>query len=1149
MGFARMIFPNYAQISRYPGLVEWLEDWNSDDTGRTEEPRGVQVVEAQFVDGDPCDEYDALITAKVRHTNGRQYRVRVSLYADEWDMPGDFESGWMSECGCPEFIDCQHGEAVIHALKRVVTAHASADPKAPKARVSYKITEWLSNLRAIQQVAAAKSAEASKPAKPYAKFLAYCIEREGGTPENPLFRLTLRVGTRSKSGFSVDRNVATADPLKPTKYMTPEDIPICTAFQARCRRQGTWGSQSWLNGDGWEDILFPALETGRLVLGENKSASAYYPQMVYHEIKAAPALRASMGWRQLSNGNSRPVVELEPADDTVQRILLPITPAAYLDVKNRLLGPVDTGDAPPEFLQAWAAGPEVPAEENLGVCERLAALAPDNPPPLPTLGETETLRDLTPEAVLRITEVRTGVYLKRHIAALPEFRYPGFKPLPPLVGGAAPVAAWFDGKRRLELIRNTGAEAAPTAALAKSGLVPATNIFRDHDLNETARGSWFIDDPDAGPGEWIEYVAGEAAAGLTAAGWRIETDPKLGLTIHDLHDFFPAIEADPDHGIDWFRFDVTGEFEGKRVSLIPQIAKAIRSDLLEKHKDPETRPEFLLLPCDNPADGHIRFPANRFLEMVEQVRHLFHSRSGDGMIRLDRLGAAGVADRLEIESSETTRALAALGRGLREIDGLPEAPLPDTVSAELRPYQTEGYRWLRFLAAHGLHGILADDMGLGKTLQTIAHIAAAAAARPGSPSLVVAPTSVVPNWKAEFGKFAPSLKVLVLHGNDRSDHFQFAAEADVVVTSYPLLTRDFAELSKLRWHILVLDEAQYIKNPKSATAKNACEIKAAHRVCLSGTPMENHLGELWSLMRFLMPGFLADEKTFSAVFRKPIERDRSSAAQVALNRRVAPLILRRTKDQVAAELPEKTHIIHGIDLNPKQSDLYESVRAAMDKRVRDALAAKGLAQSHIIVLDALLKLRQICCHPQLLDTPAARKVTESAKLDYLTEDLLPTLIEEGRRILLFSQFTSMLALIGEHLETAEIPYLKLTGQTRERAKLVEDFQSGGYPVFLISLKAGGTGLNLTAADTVIHYDPWWNPAAENQATDRAHRIGQTKPVFVHKLVCRGTIEDRILDLQRHKSALVEALLCEDTAKLRIDEETLSHLLAPVDVPS
>jgi SNF2 family DNA or RNA helicase len=271
--------------------------------------------------------------------------------------------------------------------------------------------------------------------------------------------------------------------------------------------------------------------------------------------------------------------------------------------------------------------------------------------------------------------------------------------------------------------------------------------------------------------------------------------------------------------------------------------------------------------------------------------------------------------------------------------------------------------------------------------------------------------------------------------------------------------------------------------------------------------------------------------------------------QGALNRHVAPLILRRTKDQVATELPPKTTLIHGIVLHPRQTDLYESVRAAMDERVRSAITTKGLAKSHIIVLDALLKLRQICCHPQLLKSDAAQRCTESAKLDYLTQDLLPTLLEEGRRILLFSQFTSMLALIEQHLLLEKTPYLKLTGQSKDRASLVRQFQSGGFPVFLISLKAGGTGLNLTAADTVIHYDPWWNPAAENQATDRAHRIGQAKPVFVHKLVCRGTIEDRILDLQKHKSALVEALLSEETSQLRIDAETLSHLLAPLSPSS
>ena len=696
------------------------------------------------------------------------------------------------------------------------------------------------------------------------------------------------------------------------------------------------------------------------------------------------------------------------------------------------------------------------------------------------------------------------------------------------------------------LDRDRATEMAFARCLKNHGLTPLHEILPAQELNDKNRHSVVLEHPTIRVTDWLEFLDSPACRALEAAGWSIDADPKLGLTIHDIQDFFPAIETDADHGIDWFRFDVTGEFDGKKISLIPQIARAIAEDWHLRYPDPEKLPETILLPCDKPGDGHIRFPARRFLEMVEQVRHLFHGGSGgNGPIRLDRLSAAGVADALAIDSSETTRTLANLGRNLRDIHGLPPAEVPATIQAELRHYQIDGFRWLQFLARHGLHGILADDMGLGKTLQTLAHLAALHEKSPGKPSLVIAPTSVVPNWAAETEKFASSLKVLVLHGGERADNFDQIATSDIVLTTYPLLVRDFDELSKHHWHALVLDEAQYIKNPKAVSSHCACKLKAAHRVCLSGTPMENHLGELWSLMRFLMPGFLADEKTFNNFIRRPIERDHSENAQLALNRRVSPLILRRTKDQVATELPEKTTLIHGIDLTAKQTDLYESVRAAMDKRVRDAISDKGLAKSHIIVLDALLKLRQICCHPQLLKSEAAQRVLESAKLEYLTQELLPTLLEEGRRILLFSQFTSMLELIEEHLHLEKIPFLKLTGQTKERANLVKKFQSGEIPIFLISLKAGGTGLNLTAADTVIHYDPWWNPAAENQATDRAHRIGQTKPVFVHKLVCRSTIEDRILELQKHKSALVEALLSEETTKLKIDADTLSHLLAPL----
>jgi len=309
--------------------------------------------------------------------------------------------------------------------------------------------------------------------------------------------------------------------------------------------------------------------------------------------------------------------------------------------------------------------------------------------------------------------------------------------------------------------------------------------------------------------------------------------------------------------------------------------------------------------------------------------------------------------------------------------------------------------------------------------------------------------------------------------------------------------------------------------------------------------MENHLGELWSLFHFLLPGFLGDEMRFNSIFRRPIEKGKNNERRQILAHRVRPFILRRKKEEVVTELPPKTEIIQNVELSESQRDLYESVRLAMHQRVREEVDKKGLSRAHIIILDALLKLRQICCHPQLLKLPAAQNVKESAKLELLM-DLVPQMIDEGRKILLFSQFTSMLAIIETALTQKNIPYVKLTGDTQDRATPVAKFQAGEVPLFLISLKAGGTGLNLTAADTVIHYDPWWNPAVENQATDRAHRIGQEKNVFVYKLMTIGTVEEKIAEMQSRKKELVEGLLDAERAQnLKLTPDDLEVLFAPL----
>jgi SNF2 family DNA or RNA helicase len=318
---------------------------------------------------------------------------------------------------------------------------------------------------------------------------------------------------------------------------------------------------------------------------------------------------------------------------------------------------------------------------------------------------------------------------------------------------------------------------------------------------------------------------------------------------------------------------------------------------------------------------------------------------------------------------------------------------------------------------------------------------------------------------------------------------------DVILTTYPLLWRDAEELMQHSYHLLILDEAQTVKNAQSQSAEAVRKIDARHRLCLTGTPLENHLGELWSQFDFLLPGFLGTSKQFTRHWRTPIEKQGDLRRRTLLARRIRPFILRRKKEDVARELPPKTIIIRSVELEGAQRDLYETVRAAMDAKVRDEIASRGFARSQIVILDALLKLRQVCCDPRLVKATAARKVTERAKLDLLMA-MLPELVDEGRRVLVFSQFTSMLALIEHELDKADIRYVTLTGDTVDREVPIRRFQDCEVPIFLISLKAGGVGLNLTAADTVIHYDPWWNPAVENQATDRAHRLGQDKPVFV-----------------------------------------------------
>ena len=647
---------------------------------------------------------------------------------------------------------------------------------------------------------------------------------------------------------------------------------------------------------------------------------------------------------------------------------------------------------------------------------------------------------------------------------------------------------------------------------------------------------------------WVEFQRDDVPQ-LKKKGWQVEAAPDFGFDFIPLHEQRWVTGLRPEPGAQGsgiiYSLEMGIEVNGQRVPIIPLLANAVEEGLKVKDvaENPDTHFHFFVPEL---GERFVSMPGYRLLPILTILHELFTpGAKRKDRLKVDRLRAAqlGMQQGMALQMPAE---LTALAEKLATFTALPQVEPPASLRATLRPYQQEGLRWLQFLREYGLHGILADDMGLGKTVQTISHLLMEVeSGRADRPTLILAPTSVIRNWASEIKRFAPQLRVMILHGDNRKERFAFIRQQHVVITSYPLLIRDIEKLQGYEWHLAVLDEAHGIKNARAKAAQAARSLNARHRLCLTGTPMENHLGELWSLFHFLMPGYLGDPDAFRVFFRNPIEKKQDAEAQRRLTARLQPVLLRRTKDAVAKDLPPKTEILNGIEIDKAQADLYETIRAAVDKRVRDAIADQGVERSTLIVLDALLKLRQVCCHPALLKTESAKKIESSAKTAFLMEELLPELLEEGRRILIFSQFTEMLAILEGLIREKGYGYVKLTGSTTDREKPVREFQEGKVPLFLISLKAGGVGLNLTAADTVIHYDPWWNPAAEAQATDRAHRIGQTKPVFVHKLICQGTIEERIVEMQRRKSALITGLLTGSAESLRLTQEDIKELLSPL----
>ena len=572
----------------------------------------------------------------------------------------------------------------------------------------------------------------------------------------------------------------------------------------------------------------------------------------------------------------------------------------------------------------------------------------------------------------------------------------------------------------------------------------------------------------------------------------------------------PTIAFQVSSGIDWFDVAAVVKF-GEVEASIKELRRALRK-----------KERYIKL-----ADGSIgEIPE----EWIERLRRLFGVAqvTEDEELRFDAIQVT-LLDQLlaEADGLQADERFRERLERLRGFQAIQEKPLPQGFVGELRPYQVAGYHWLHFLHDYEMGGCLADDMGLGKTVQVLAFLQSLREqGHAQAPDLIVVPKSLLVNWEREAARFTPNLRVRIHAGKDRAKDPGAFAEDDLVITTYGLVLRDLAMLRRMRFHYVVLDESQAVKNPLAKRSRAVRALESDHRLALTGTPVENNTLELWSLFAFLNPGLLGSLEYFRSEFANPIERRKDEETANMLQRMVHPFILRRTKEQVAPELPPRTERILYTDMEPAQRRLYERWRDYYRGMVLGLLEEEKGGSVHMKILEGLLRLRQIAIHPKLMDKDFRG---QSAKFELLFETLA-TLREEGHKVLIFSQFVQALKLLREHLDQAKVPYVYLDGRTRKRQERVDQFQNDpNIPFFLISLKAGGVGLNLTAADYVIHIDPWWNPAVERQASDRTHRIGQDKPVFVYKLITRGTVEEKILALQERKRNLVDQLISTETA--------------------
>lgn len=574
----------------------------------------------------------------------------------------------------------------------------------------------------------------------------------------------------------------------------------------------------------------------------------------------------------------------------------------------------------------------------------------------------------------------------------------------------------------------------------------------------------------------------------------------------------PRMSISVSSGIDWFNLEGNIQYGDMSISFIDLISS------LKQKKN------YVKL-----DDGSVGLIPEKWIKKLK--RFLSLTEIENDKIKLSNTHTLAIPELLaDADESYTDESFNEKLNQLSSFTSIKEKKLPENFVGELRDYQKFGFNWFYFLQENNFGGILADDMGLGKTIQVLTLLLNEKQKKTEEPNLIVVPTSIVFNWIKEAERFTPSLKILNHTGQERDkENNSFANGYDIILTSYPIVLRDIEKFSQMKFHYIILDESQKIKNPLSETAKAVRLLKGRYKLCLTGTPIENNLYELWSQFSFLNPGMLGSLNSFRENFVKPIQTYNDEETSDFLRRMIYPFILRRTKDIVARELPTKEEIIQYCEMTPEQEQFYIIYREKIKNEIIEEIEEKGINKSGIKIIEGLLRLRQICNHPYLVNKNYRNK---SGKFEEFKEKIVE-IVNENHKVLIFSQFVQMLELMRKFLDRAKINYEYLTGSTIDRESVVNNFQNNeDIKVFLISLKAGGFGLNLTAADYVMHYDPWWNPAVEMQATDRTHRIGQTKNIFVYKFITKNTVEDKILLLQEKKRKLVENIITKETGILK-----------------